>query len=159
MIRLELISHQDLDRVAHVAVLPEQEPFCGTIGEHFSNLDPDLDFHAILKDEQVVGFLKTDRAYHTRYDFAHPDEIGVRGVMVNADEQGKGTGKAAMLALRDHAARLYPAANGLILTVNIVNAAARAAYLAAGWRDEGELYHGGNISAQHILRLSLRDKT
>ncbi len=159
MIRLSPISHSDLDRVAHVAVLPEQEPFCGTIGEHFSNLDPLLDFHEILRDDKVVGFFKTDRGYHSRYEFARPDEIGVRGVMINASEQGKGTGKAAMAAIGPYAAALYPEARGLILTVNIVNRQARAAYLAAGWQDRGELHHGGIISAQHILRLPFPAQT
>lgn len=156
MIRLIPILHTDLDRVAHVAVHPDQEPFCGSIGEHFSNLNPDFDFHAILRDDLVVGFFKTDRGYRKGYPFALPDEIGVRGVMIDAREQGKGTGKAAMLALRDYAAGLYPQARGLILTVNITNPAARAVYLAAGFRDDGELFHGGKISAQHILRLTLK---
>lgn len=155
MIRLEPISHQDLDRVAHVAVHPDQEPFCGSIGEHFSNLNPDFDFHAILRDDRVVGFFKTDRAFHKSYPFARPGEIGVRGVMIDQGEQGKGTGKAAMAALGPYAAGLYPQATGLVLSVNIVNPAARAVYLSAGFRDEGELHHGGLISAQHVLRLSL----
>ncbi len=155
MIRLEPISHEDLDRVAHVAVHPDQEPFCGSIGEHFSNLNPDFDFHIVLRDEKVVGFFKTDRAFHKSYPFARDGEIGVRGVMIDASEQGKGTGKAAMAALPAYAAALYPAATGLVLSVNIVNPAARAVYLSAGFLDDGELYHGGKLSAQHVLRLPL----
>ena len=157
MIRLIGIGHEDLDRVAHVAVHPGQEAFCGTIGEHFSNLQPHFDFHAILRDEIVVGFFKTDRDFAASYPFARADEIGLRGVMIDAREQGKGTGKAAMAALPAYVAGLYPQARGLVLSVNITNPAARAVYLAAGFRDEGELFHGGKLSAQHVLRLDLEE--
>ncbi|UXU74445.1 MULTISPECIES: hypothetical protein [unclassified Paracoccus (in: a-proteobacteria)] len=44
-----------------------------------------------------------------------------------------------------------------MLTVNQVNPGARAVYLAAGFVDGGEMYHGGRIGPQHILRLSLRE--
>lgn len=157
MIRLEPISHDDLDRVSHIAVQPDQEKFCGTIGEHFSNLNPDFDFHIVLRDDVVVGFFKTDRAFHKSYPFARAGEIGVRGVMIDASEQGKGTGRAAMALLPAYARGLYPQATGLVLSVNTVNPAARAVYLAAGFVDEGELHHGGLVSAQHVLRLPFAD--
>ena len=64
MIALEPIARSDRDRVNHIAVLPEQVPFCGTIAEQFAMNEPDCDFHVILRDGQVVGFFKIDRAIH-----------------------------------------------------------------------------------------------
>lgn len=155
MISLIPLAKDQQDRVAHIAVLPEQVAFCGRIAEHFAANEDGVDFHAILRDDLVVGFFKLDRSYPQRYDFARADEIGVRGVMIDASQQGKGTGKAAMRMLRPYVAAQYPHAQGLILTVNIANPAARAVYLAAGFEDEGALYHGGQNGPQHILRLSL----
>ncbi|MDF3606640.1 GNAT family protein [Paracoccus sp. DMF-8] len=156
MITLEPLGRDGYDRVAHIAVTPQQEPFCGTIAGHFQADESGCDFHLIARDGRPVGFFKIDRAYAARYDFAAPDELGLRGVMVDAREQGKGSGKAAMRALGPYVARRYPQARALVLTVNEANPLARAVYLAAGFRDTGALHHGGQIGPQHILRLPLR---
>lgn len=155
MIRLQPISHRDWDRVSHIAVLPEQEPFCGSIALHFDDLRPNFDFHIVLRDDQAVGFFKIDRDYRAEYPFALPGELGLRGVMIDQREQGKGTGKAAMSALRPYLSQHYPKAASVVLTVNQVNPLARAVYLAAGFIDTGQMFHGGRISAQHIMRMAL----
>ena len=155
MITLEPLGRDGIRRVAHIAVTPDQEPFCGTISGHFEADEPGCDFHLIARDGRAVGFFKIDRAYSQGFDFAHADELGVRGVMIDAAEQGRGTGKAAMRALRPYVARLYPQAQALVLTVNQVNPKARAVYLAAGFQDTGALHHGGRIGPQHILRMPL----
>lgn len=142
--------------VAHIAVAPEQEAFCGTIAGHFDSNEPECDFNIITRDGAAVGFFKIDRAYATRFDFAHAREIGLRGVMIDRAEQGRGTGTAAMRALRPYLARRYPEAQTCVLTVNTVNVRARAAYLAGGFHDSGALHFGGHIGPQHILRLCLR---
>lgn len=156
MIRLQPISHKDRDRVNHIAVLPEQEPFCGSIAHHFDDPRPNFDFHVVLRDDHPVGFFKIDRDYRAEYPFALPDELGLRGVMIDRREQGKGTGKAAMAELLPYLSQQYPQASSVALTVNEVNPLARAVYLAAGFIDTGEMFHGGRISAQHIMRLSLK---
>lgn len=155
MIVLEPLGRDERGRVDHIAVTPEQEAFCGTIAYHFAMNEPDCDFNVIMRDGHAAGFFKIDRAYAKRYDFATPDEIGLRGVMIDRGEQGRGTGKAEMLALRPYLEWFYPQATACVLTVNIINPAARAVYLAGGFHDDGQLYHGGNLSAQHILRLNL----
>ena len=156
MIRLQPITRNDRDRVNHIAVLPSQEPFCGTIAHHFAADEPECDFHIVLRDEDVVGFFKIDRAYFEKFTFAQPHEIGLRGVMIDRAEQGKGTGKAAIRALRDYLPARYPWAASVVLTVNQINPAAIATYLAAGFQNTGELYHGGKIGPQHIMRMPLR---
>lgn len=156
MITLEPLGRDGYDRVAHIAVTPQQEPFCGTIPGHFQADEPGCDFHLIARDGRAVGFFKIDRAYPAAYDFAEPGELGLRGVMLDAREQGKGSGKAAMRALGPYVAGRYPNAKSLVLTVNQVNPLARAVYLSAGFVDTGALHHGGRIGPQHILRLALR---
>ncbi|MTH77434.1 GNAT family N-acetyltransferase [Paracoccus aestuariivivens] len=155
MIALQALGRHEYDRVAHIAVAPEQEGFCGTIAGHFEMDEAGCDFHIVTRDDHPVGFFKIDTAYPTRYDFARPGEVGLRGVMIDHKEQGKGTGKAAMKLLRSYLLRNYPVARTCVLTVNVVNPVARAVYLAAGFQDEGGLFHGGRIGPQHILRLYL----
>lgn len=154
---LEPLGRDGFERVAHIAVRPEQEPFCGTIAGHFAADEPGCDFHVVTRDGRAVGFFKIDRAYAAHFDFAGPQDLGLRGVMIDAAEQGHGTGKAAIRALGRYVPRLYPRAKALVLTVNEVNPVARAVYLDAGFTDTGSFYHGGRIGPQHILRLSLAD--
>lgn len=156
MITLERLGREDIARVAHIAVLPVQEPFCGSIRGHFEKHEPFCDFHAVMRDGHAVGFFKIDRDFAASHSFAHPGELGLRGMMIDAGEQGRGTGKAAMQALAPYLAAEYPTAPLVVLTVNIMNAAARSIYLAGGFHDMGELYYGGRLGPQHILRLRLR---
>lgn len=155
-ITLQPLGRDGFDRVAHIVVRPEQEAFCGTIAQHFAADEPGCDFHMVLRDDRAIGFFKIDRTYPLQYPFARPGELGLRGVMIDAGEQGRGSGKAAMAALGPYVAQLYPHAVQLVLTVNQVNPLARAVYLAAGFIDGGEFWHGGRIGPQHILRLNLR---
>ena len=155
MIVLAPLSKADPAPVAHVAVAPEQQPFCGTIAGHFADADPQVDFHMITRDGRAVGFFKIDRGYHARFDFAGPGDLGLRGVMIDRTEQGRGTGKAAMAALGAYLPPLYPDARLLWLTVNTVNTAAVAVYRAAGFADDGRIWPHGRIGPQHIMQLPL----
>lgn len=155
MIVLEPLGRDERGRVDHIAVAPQQEPFCGSIAYHFAMDEPDCDFNVVMRDGQAVGFFKIDRGFASHYDFASGRDLGLRGVMIDRAEQGRGTGKAAMRALGPYLEWFYPEARACVLTVNVSNPAARAIYLAGGFQDEGQLYHGGNIGPQHILRLRL----
>lgn len=156
MIELHPLAKDAMSLVAHIAVTQEQEPFCGTIAGHFADADPAVDFHRILCDGRAIGFFKIDRAYAERYDFACPGELGLRGVMIDAAEQGSGSGTAAMTQLRDYLPPHYPEAAAVLLTVNVVNPAALAVYRKAGFDDTGALYRGGRIGPQIVMRLDLR---
>lgn len=156
MISLAPLAKDDPAPVAHIRVRPDQEPFCGTIAGHFAEADPAVDFHQIIRDGRAVGFFKIDRGYPARYTFAAEGELGLRGVMIDAGEQGRGTGGIALAGLRDYLPPRYPGAPSVVLTVNTVNPTAVAAYLRAGFADTGALHHGGRISPQHIMRLNLR---
>jgi RimJ/RimL family protein N-acetyltransferase len=67
-----------------------------------------------------------------------------------------GYGMAAMSAIRDLMRREHPDVAELVLTVNCRNTAAISTYLKAGFRDTGEIYHGGNSGPQHVFYLPLR---
>lgn len=155
MITLSPLAKDDPSPVAHIAVLPEQEPFCGTIAGHFAENEPSCDFHQIQRDGAVVGFFKIDRAYHEKYDFAGPHELGLRGVMIDASEQGRGTGTTAMAALRSYLPKHYPDFSAVYLTVNMVNPAAISAYRKAGFVDTGGIWPHGQMGPQHVMRMDL----
>ncbi|WP_410216947.1 GNAT family N-acetyltransferase [Paracoccus sp. (in: a-proteobacteria)] len=155
MIALEPVGRDQRARVDHVAVAPEQTPFCGTIAAHFAADERSCDFHAVTRDGRAVGFFKIDRDYAALMEFAAPGQLGLRGMMIDRAEQGRGTGKAAMHRMRAYLVGHYPWAHDCLLTVNISNPAARAIYLTGGFVDEGGLYLGGNLGPQHILRLDL----
>lgn len=155
MIALKALGRNEFARVAHIAVTPAQEPFCGALADHFAADEPGCDFHCVERDGRAVGFFKIDRDYHRGFDFVGWDEIGLRGMQIDAGEQGKGTGKAAMALLHGYLSVHYPAASAVVLTVNTVNAPARAIYLAAGFADTGRLYLGGKIGPQQVLRMAL----
>lgn len=155
MIALAPLGRDEFDRVAHVTITSEQEPFCGTVALHFDLDEAGCDFHIVTRDGRAVGFFKIDRAYAERFEFAKAPQIGLRGMMIDHAEQGKGTGKAAMELMQAYLAARYPAATACFLTVNVINPAARAIYLAGGFCDNGGLYDGGRIGPQHILKLDL----
>ena len=81
--------------------------------------------------------------------------IGLRGVLVDAGAQGAGIGHKAMALIGGYVRARFPRAREVVLTVNHLNPGARAVYLAAGFRDEGEDFLGGSRGPQHIMRLAL----
>ena len=116
---------------------------------------PQLSFHAIHADGQLVGMLKLDPLYPERHDFADETDLGLRGMLIDMAHQGKGYGSAAISALPVYAARAYPQKHRLVLTVNLLNPAGYAAYRRAGMRDDGQIFTGGARGPQHILWADL----
>ena len=153
MIRLSRVAPADLHRLAGLRQHPGQ--YAGDGAEMIRDPTPGLSLHAIEADGVLVGMFKLDPRYHERHDFAAPESIGLRGVLIDAAHQGRGLGQRAMAALPDHVRAQYPAARQIVLTVNLLNPAARATYLKSGFRDEGEIYTGGTRGPQHVMRLDL----
>ncbi|NHF71691.1 GNAT family N-acetyltransferase [Paracoccus xiamenensis] len=116
---------------------------------------PELSFHAIHAEGRLVGMFKLDPRYPERHDFAEDTDLGIRGVLIDHLQQGRGLGTRAMAALPDYAAGLYPDKRRLVLTVNLLNPGAYAIYRKAGFRDMGEIYAGGSRGPQHILWADL----
>ena len=156
MITFLPLSPDDLPRVAHIAVHPEQVVFSGTIQEAFDTPTPDMDAYAIQQDGDVVGFFRIDRAYSQIHSFAPPTGLGLRTVMVDASRQGMGVGRSLCQMLPAYLQEHYPRACSLWLTVNLRNPGAVRAYVKGGFVDTGEHWLGGDAGPQHIMKMSLR---
>lgn len=161
LLTLAPLAREDRARVLHLTLPPEQQVFAGPIETVVEDDDPAVDFHIGTVGDTPVCFFKIDQDYTARlngFDLADhgfkPGDLGLRALIVGSQFQGKGYGKAAMLALKPYLARQYPATQ-VFLTVNCQNPAALHLYLGTGWQDTGHLYHGGKAGPQHLLRLDL----
>lgn len=156
MIALAPLPHDRVADVLHLLVGAGQDIFVHPIAEMVTDRVPGVAFHAARRDGgEVVGFFKTDRDYAERHDFAPPGIPGLRGMLIGAQYQGKGYGRAVMAALPAYLAGVFPGKSAILLTVNCTNPLTRHVYLAGGWRDTGALYQGGRTGPQHILQLDL----
>ncbi|WP_442957012.1 MULTISPECIES: GNAT family N-acetyltransferase [unclassified Photobacterium] len=144
-----------LPQVAELSVATEQVEFVGTMEELLVNIDDKLHPHVILDGNTVVGFFLIDTQYGHRYDFAHPEALGLRAFFIDHHHQGKGYAKRAVLALKAFLLSAYPGFDQIYLTVNCKNPAARHCYQQGGFIDTHELYLGGAAGPQHIMRMVL----
>jgi RimJ/RimL family protein N-acetyltransferase len=77
--------------------------------------------------------------------------VALRSFLIDSSRQGRGLGGAALEAIRGYVAERHPDRERILLTVNVRNTRALQAYLRAGYRDSGGLYHGGSAGPQHVL--------
>ena len=113
---------------------------------------PGSEAFALLHGDDPVGYVRIDPHAHALGD--HPLTIGavaLRSFLIDASRQGQGLGTAALAAIHDEVARRHPDRARILLTVNVRNTTAVRAYRRAGYRDSGELYHGGSAGPQHML--------
>lgn len=159
MITVVAVAPEDRARVAHLEPAPDQRDFVRNGTYAAMENDPLLDLFAVEQAGVVVGMFKLDQGYADapRHDFARPGDLGLRGVLVDAAWQGRGIGGAMLAALPDLVRQRYPWARRLVLTVNTRNPIARAAYIKAGWHDNGDLYLQGDAGPQHILTLPVEE--
>lgn len=155
MIEFLPLSPDDLPRVSHLAVHPDQVKFSGTIEDAFAASAPAVDRYAVMYGPDVVGFFKIDLDYSTVHRFAAPSDLGLRTVIVDGAHQGKGTGQALCRALPAYLSHHHPDARNLWLTVNLLNPRAVRAYLKGGFVDTGAHWPHGDEGPQHIMRLPL----
>ena len=138
--------------VLALAPLPEQEDWSGRADETLpaAEADPHRSPVAVL-DEQgsPVGFFVLDDSRNAW------DALLLRAFFVDRGHQRRGHARRALQELPAYVREHLPGTRALVLTVNVRNATARAAYLDAGWRDDGELHLGGPLGPQHVLRLDL----
>ncbi|MCQ0971656.1 GNAT family N-acetyltransferase [Paracoccus sp. TK19116] len=154
MISLHVVPAGELDRLSGL-MMNAGPQFASSGAVAIQDRTPDLTFHEIRAEGRTVGMFKLDPRYHERHDFAKADEIGLRGVLIDRDHQGKGYGLAAVRLLPDHVKITHPLARAVLLTVNIKNGGAYRTYQRAGFVDTDERYLGGDLGPQHIMRLSL----
>lgn len=155
MITIADLPRDRVEDVLHLTLGPGQEDFVGTIDEMVTDALPCRDFHVAREGSEVIGFFKIDRDYAPSHDFAEPHGWGLRGLLIGAQYQGRGLGRALLAALPAYLSARYPGQRLYYLTVNCRNARAYKAYLAGGWTDAGRLYLKGRAGPQNILRLDL----
>lgn len=147
---LTLEHHEALQQLR---VRPEQEEFAVPNALTLAQLlkDHELPF-VMLKDELLVGFFFLDLEYSVQHDFCPDYGAGVRMVMVDQTYQGQGIATQALRQLPQWVQQFYPNITELYLTVNCRNPGAYHCYEKCGYQDTGELYLGGPVGPQHIMR-------
>lgn len=153
-IHVALVSASLAPAVRALQVTPAQVAYVGDVA---FNLDDALgdrlsDAMAVLADEHVVGFYRLDRAPNTitGRDLGEPT-LGLRGMLIDHDWQGRGHGAKALLACCEDAGRRHPDRRLLALAVHCGNHAAIAAYVRAGFHDNGDRLPGGPAGPQQVM--------
>jgi RimJ/RimL family protein N-acetyltransferase len=110
----------------------------------------------ILRNGEPIGFYRLER--HARsiadIDFERTT-VGLRSFFIDARWQGQGLGAAALTAAMQDVAHRRPTVRDMVLTVNVRNTPALALYRRAGFRETGELYHGGRSGPQYVMLCAL----
>ena len=142
------------EAVLRLAPHPEQEQFSGRADQTLplAERDPARHPYVLVEDGAPVAFFVLDE---TPPDADPTADLYLRAFFVDAAAQGRGVATRAATALPDVVRRDFPQVRSLVLTVNVRNVAARTAYLRGGFVDTGELYLGGSLGPQHLLRLHL----
>jgi RimJ/RimL family protein N-acetyltransferase len=143
--------------VLALAPRPGQRRWSGTPAETLPDAerDPDREPVAILEDGRPVGFFVLDRGPGVGAFAPDPTAVALRAFFVDARRQGHGVASRALAELPAYVRRLDPGCGQVVLSVNVANPAALAAYAKAGFRDTGRLFHGGAHGPQHVFVLDL----
>ncbi len=133
VVSLSEIDDENWRDVADVAATDDQRRFVAALGARYLLLSMRGDLWnslAVLADDRVVG--------HVMWAYESDDgSHWIGGMLVDASEQGKGVGRAALLAIIDHLSAL-PGAREIRLAYHPENAAAAALYEMAGFKDTGD---------------------
>jgi len=144
-VRVEPVTAANRDAVLALELAPGQEDFLASNAESLKEAKRDRDARprAVVADGRVVGFLMYDAP-------KGDDEAVIYRFMIDRNAQGRGYGRAALLALLEEIRGL-----GYVRKVDVCympeNEGARRLYRAAGFIDEG-LDEDGEMIAR--LRLS-----
>lgn len=153
-ITLEPLPRDRIDRVAHFDLPPEQAQFSAFPVDVMAT-PADRDAHIILADGHPAGFFAIDRDYARHHDFAGACDLGLRMFSVDHRFQGRGVASNGCRQLRPYLGGQYPDRRSCFLTVNCKNPEAYRVYEKGGFRDTGDLYLGGGLGPQNIMKLSL----
>ena len=145
--------------VLALAPTPEQDVWSSSAATTLpeADRDPARTPFAVLAGGRPVGFGVLDRVGILHELVDRPERaVLLRGFYLDAAEQGAGLGTAAAAAVPALARELYPDVELVVLTVNVANAGAVAAYLRGGFVDTGTRYLGGAAGPQHLLVAAVR---
>ncbi|USD43427.1 GNAT family N-acetyltransferase [Vibrio sp. SCSIO 43135] len=153
MVEIAAYASQWEEQVKQLKVRAEQQAFTvSDIALALQEIKPNELPHVVLHEEQVVGFFLLDAAYHRSYSFCPNTGWGIRSLLIDQRFQGQGIAKKALQQLPQFVKRHYQGVEQLMLTVNCRNVAAYSCYLKSGFVDTKELYLGGPVGPQHIMR-------
>jgi GNAT superfamily N-acetyltransferase len=153
-IRVLPVDPSLLEAVLALAVHPAQVPFVGRTADSLADVAvcPGSEALALLDGDSVVGYVRIDRSAAALGDEPLArGAVALRSFLIESSRQGQGLGGAALEAIRAYVAARHPDRERILLTVNVGNTVAVRAYLRAGYRDSGRLYHGGSAGPQHVL--------
>lgn len=151
MIGMRKMTTDDRTAVLALSVTDDQSRFVEPIAETLSDDAPVRDNFVIEEDGVVVGFFQIDGSSGKQ---KIRDSLELQEVAVDARHQGKGYGKAFVLALRTFLRKEYPEWRSVCLTVNYKNRAAYRLYELGGFVDTGQTHLEGRSGPQHIMHLA-----
>ena len=153
-IRVEPADAVRYPSLLQLQVLEPQRDFVGPIAVSLADAAqcPGSEAMAILCDGEPIGFYRIEQQARSiaDRDFARPT-LGLRSFFIDARWQGRGLGALALAAVMNDLKQRHPAARDVVLTVNLRNTPALALYRRAGFKESGELYHGGRSGPQHVM--------
>jgi ribosomal protein S18 acetylase RimI-like enzyme len=140
----------------NVQVLAEQEQFIDPVAKALSTMKEGEIPFLVRSDHQDVGFFTLRPSADDQVEqLRSPNRCTLLSFMIDAKQQGKGFGSHILSKLAEVASTSFPGAHSIGLTVNCRNSHAYRLYEKNGFRDFGELYHGGSAGPQHIMILDL----
>lgn len=142
--------------VIDVCVLPEQMQFIDPVEKALATMQP-TEIPFLMRDGNIdVGFFTlrpadSDNIEQLRGD----DRVTLLSFMIDSRQQGKGYASRSLAQLSNLAKEQFPHICRIGLSVNCRNTQAYRLYEKNGFRDIGELYHGGSAGPQHIMVMDV----
>lgn len=133
----------------------EQVAFSASPHVFLENMVDGLLPFVIFKDRKVIGYFKLDTLLSQKQNYCPANSIGLCTLLIDKKMQGKGVGTQSLISTVEYVKAHFKQYDYLYLTVNCKNLAAYRCYLKAGFEDTGQLYLGGPVGPQHIMRVSL----
>lgn len=139
-----------------VHVSPEQVQFIDPIEKAIATMQP-TEIPFLMRDGDIdVGFFTLRPADSDNIDQLRGDDrVTLLSFMIDARQQGKGYASRSLAQLPKLAKELFPYICSIGLSVNCRNTLAYRLYEKNGFRDIGELYHGGSAGPQHIMVMDV----
>ncbi|MEO1139218.1 MAG: GNAT family N-acetyltransferase [Pseudomonadota bacterium] len=147
------LPRSEVAKVQHLELPATQSDFVGTIAEMTADADPDQDFFAVRVGDDVVGFFKIDRQFSRTVERLPQGTHGFRGLLIGAQYQGQGHGRALLKQLPTYIAHHYTISD-LWLSVDAHNTRAIRLYEKHGWRADGPPRQG-RIAMETVMRLTI----
>ncbi|WP_409299849.1 GNAT family N-acetyltransferase [Peribacillus sp. SCS-155] len=159
-IKLSLFNPKYLSGLNRFELPPEQEQFTGLPKKMLRLAENDWNRHPVIivKDDAPVGFFLLNTGTRVLNYTENINALLLTAFSINYKEQGKGYAKAGLLMLNDFVVKHFPAADEIVLAVNMKNSAARALYESIGFMDDGRRTMGP-IGEQAVLTSKIIQAT